>query len=191
MKIISKQDAKAAGLPKFFTGQPCKRGHVAARLVSNHHCIDCNREDDAAFYQAHKAKIETRKAIYRKTLKGIEVKRNDNSKRRAQKHSAPYLAHPLPSPADGRCPCCRVKMVQGHKRHGPSLDHIVSLEHGGHHVPINTWIICKSCNSSKHANPLLNLLDRLKVSKAARRKLLQIAQPAFFVWWGSQADLFN
>jgi hypothetical protein len=41
MEIISRDDAKAAGLTHYFTGQPCKHGHVAVRYVCDHACFDC------------------------------------------------------------------------------------------------------------------------------------------------------
>lgn len=28
----------------YFTGKPCKRGHVAERFVSTRNCVECNRE---------------------------------------------------------------------------------------------------------------------------------------------------
>lgn len=40
-KVISRADAKAQGLARFFTGRPCKNGHIAERMVSNHNCLDC------------------------------------------------------------------------------------------------------------------------------------------------------
>lgn len=36
-------EARAAGLHRYFTGQPCKHGHIAERLVSNHTCLECVR----------------------------------------------------------------------------------------------------------------------------------------------------
>jgi hypothetical protein len=32
-EIISRKEAKAAGLTRYFTGKPCKRGHVVERRV--------------------------------------------------------------------------------------------------------------------------------------------------------------
>lgn len=40
----SRDDAIAAGAKKYFTGVPCKRGHVSERLVSTSHCCECLRE---------------------------------------------------------------------------------------------------------------------------------------------------
>ena len=36
--------AKAAGAPKFFTGNPCSHGHVNLRYTDSRSCIACLRE---------------------------------------------------------------------------------------------------------------------------------------------------
>lgn len=41
MKILSRAKAKQAELPRYFTGEPCKYGHVAERMTSNRHCVAC------------------------------------------------------------------------------------------------------------------------------------------------------
>ena len=44
MQSISRADAKALGLVRFFTGKPCVRGHLCERRVCNGRCVDCDRE---------------------------------------------------------------------------------------------------------------------------------------------------
>lgn len=41
MKIISRSDAKLLGLNKFFTGLPCKNGHMSERYVQSGSCQQC------------------------------------------------------------------------------------------------------------------------------------------------------
>jgi len=41
--IITCKKAKAKGLNMYFTGKPCKYGHISERYVSNGDCIDCNQ----------------------------------------------------------------------------------------------------------------------------------------------------
>lgn len=41
MQIITRQEAAQQGLSRYYTGKPCKHGHVAERQVSNHCCITC------------------------------------------------------------------------------------------------------------------------------------------------------
>ncbi len=44
MRTISRKDAKYLNLTRYYTGQPCKRGHIAQRLVSNYVCVECDKE---------------------------------------------------------------------------------------------------------------------------------------------------
>jgi len=41
MNIIARQEAKAQGLTRYFTGKSCVHGHVDERLVKNKTCITC------------------------------------------------------------------------------------------------------------------------------------------------------
>jgi hypothetical protein len=43
-EIISRKDAKAAGDRYYFTGRPCKRGHIELRYVSDKNCCICARQ---------------------------------------------------------------------------------------------------------------------------------------------------
>lgn len=38
---IDRQTARSLGLTRYFTGKPCKKGHVAERWVSSLTCIEC------------------------------------------------------------------------------------------------------------------------------------------------------
>ena len=44
MKILSRNDARNAGLAHYFTGKPCRNGHVDVRYVSSHGCKTCCTE---------------------------------------------------------------------------------------------------------------------------------------------------
>lgn len=62
----------------YFTGKPCKRGHVSNRLISDRSCLECTKEKIARYYkenpekfrelrrQAYAANPEPEKAIARK-----------------------------------------------------------------------------------------------------------------------------
>lgn len=41
MKIISRKDAIARGLKRYFTGKPCKHGHMDEQYVSGSGCVKC------------------------------------------------------------------------------------------------------------------------------------------------------
>ena len=59
------------GLNQYFTGVPCRHGHISARYAANHNCVECNRkyrkenktliaERTAKYYELHKDKYNTR-----------------------------------------------------------------------------------------------------------------------------------
>jgi hypothetical protein len=60
--------AKAAGLLHYSTGRPCSRGHTAPRLVSTQNCTECNREQNAKYYDARPGYATAR---YRKNAKRV------------------------------------------------------------------------------------------------------------------------
>ena len=41
MKLISRQEAIQQKLTRYFTGNPCKHGHIAEKLLSNRTCVEC------------------------------------------------------------------------------------------------------------------------------------------------------
>lgn len=43
MQIITRQEAKEKGLSRYFTGELCKRGHLAERAISGS-CVECTRK---------------------------------------------------------------------------------------------------------------------------------------------------
>lgn len=66
MNVISRNDARSAGLPHYFTGKPCKRGHIDVRRVANHGCLSCHRENQRRLIQSDEAyKVRQREAAQR------------------------------------------------------------------------------------------------------------------------------
>lgn len=62
-QIISRKDAQAAGLKRYFTGEECSNGHVSDRRVGNGECYACAklrlnkwREDNPDKKAAHRKK---------------------------------------------------------------------------------------------------------------------------------------
>lgn len=69
--IITKAEAKQQGLTQYFTGKPCKRGHLSHRNVTTSNCLECWREDSL---KKRKADPEAFKA-----MKKAEYNRNKES----------------------------------------------------------------------------------------------------------------
>lgn len=63
----TRAEAMALGLPRYFTGKPCRHGHVAERLVSARSCCDCDRLRLSSLgykerRRQHRAKPETKES---------------------------------------------------------------------------------------------------------------------------------
>lgn len=85
-QIISRNEAIALGLKKFFTGQPCKRGHIAERLACpGMDCIQCR--DERAKEWA-KRNPDRRHAIRTKWRKANPEKAYQSNVRYCNKHRA-------------------------------------------------------------------------------------------------------
>lgn len=52
MELISRQDAKLLGLVRYFTGEPCSRGHICERMTRNHECVECRNFAKRGFREA-------------------------------------------------------------------------------------------------------------------------------------------
>lgn len=46
MRLVHRQVAIARGLPKYFTGRPCKRGHISERYTLTSNCVQCTIESN-------------------------------------------------------------------------------------------------------------------------------------------------
>lgn len=82
MKIVSKQEAKEQGLIKFFTGKPCKHGHVSERFTSTHICCECNRIHNATWPTAS----ERNKQLRRETSARTYAKHRDKALARVKRY---------------------------------------------------------------------------------------------------------
>jgi hypothetical protein len=55
MEIITRAEAKARGLRRYFTGEPCHNGHVTERLTSNGLCRACRKIATAKYEDKKRA----------------------------------------------------------------------------------------------------------------------------------------
>lgn len=56
IKCTEREVAKANGSPTYFTGKPCKRGHLSERFVSTYTCMECSRKE---LYQTERERYRT------------------------------------------------------------------------------------------------------------------------------------
>ncbi len=62
MDIITRKEAKARGLTRYFTGEPCKHGHAAERYTQDGNCAVCKRSSYKDWLAANPDKMKEIKA---------------------------------------------------------------------------------------------------------------------------------
>jgi hypothetical protein len=70
MEIISREEAKAQGLTRYFTGKPCRNGHLAERYVGgNTPCVVCDAENQTRYVKANPDKTRAWQRVSRERKK--------------------------------------------------------------------------------------------------------------------------
>ena len=87
MDIITRKQAQEQGLTRYFTGKPCKHGHVAERQTAKGVCEECHR-----IHRRSKKGAETRRAWYAEKMETDEDFRQAKA-RDARKHYHDVMKH--------------------------------------------------------------------------------------------------
>lgn len=179
-KIITRAEAQAQGLARYFTNKPCKRGHITNRIAVNGTCVQCHsnlltrykaenkdrvRETDRLHRLANYQKHRSNNRNWR--LKNIEVVRTKDRIRYAQgdrelhrKHRRDRRAR-LKNASGSHTIKEIVDLLHRQKwrcagcgisiKEKRELDHIKALARGGSNDITNLQWLCPDCNHSKHA----------------------------------------
>lgn len=167
--VINRNEAKSQGLTRFYTGKPCKHGHLAQRHVSSGSCCECQR----LYLQKH-GQTEQRKEARRKTqqrYQQTEKGRLRDLKRYAENpHRSisaiisikyPEAVVPLTDAAQKRVASLYRLAYALRQRTGESwdVDHCYPLARGGIHHPDNLMVLPTRLNRKKskrfdHADPV-------------------------------------
>ena len=99
--VVSRSDAIAGGLVRYFTGKPCSFGHVDERYVCGYQCVSCGALKRRAHYanntQSEREYKQGRYAKNRQTL--IAASSRWNSENRARKNESARIRYQRdPSP---------------------------------------------------------------------------------------------
>ena len=60
LPITTRKEAQAQGLIRYFTGKPCKNGHIAERITSNGTCLQCACGHTQKTYAAHQDEYQAK-----------------------------------------------------------------------------------------------------------------------------------
>lgn len=177
LEIITKEESKIKGLSHYFTGIPCKHGHLSRRNTRTSHCLACllaranarkNKNPDEYYRKAaelrkrrldsgkinyheeHKNNLERRKKSQREWLArnpGYQVAK-DQKRRAAKAGSAEcFTAQDI----------IDIRRLQRNKcatckksiSESYHVDHVVPLSKGGSNGRMNIQLLCPQCNWSK------------------------------------------
>lgn len=129
--IMSRAEAKSRGLNKYFTGKPCKHGHVGPRWVKSPNCVTCKAADNKT-----ERFIENQKQ-YRSQDANKRRKRELllwNNYRITLDEYAEFLKK-----QDYRCAICKTKLDAGRSPQSATVDHC-------HSTGKVRGILCNLCN---------------------------------------------
>ena len=128
MEIITYTEAKAQGLTTYFTGKPCKRGHVAERHV-NGGCKECdmlkkrqwraeNQEESVRrvmeYQRANKEKYQARKLARHKERRETDVEFNLKLRLRRRMNGAMHSADTTASASTMQLLGCSPSELRSH-----------------------------------------------------------------------------
>jgi len=159
MKIISLQEAKDQKQTRYFTGIPCKEGHIEERSVSSRVCLGCQRSKNAKLYS--EGYYEEYRNINRLKRREQNARWDKNNKgkanaKTAKRHAAKMLRMPKwlsqEQLAEIREFYVMAKELEKVFPWKQAVDHIVPLQGkivSGLHVPWNLQILPAFLNSSK------------------------------------------
>ena len=87
MKIISYKLAKDKNLKRYFTGIPCKHGHIAERLTSNRCCLECQKIAEKKYLKTEKGKEKKRLKQQRYVSRNLDaVRQRDRDRSKTAKY---------------------------------------------------------------------------------------------------------
>jgi hypothetical protein len=152
MEVISRKEAKAAGLTRYFTGKPCKNNHISERYVSKRSCISCELDwysknkdtvkkvNDTKWRNLNKNRKKVSQRVYSQKNKQL-INAKNRTRKASQKQRVPKWAD-----------IGKIKEIYKNCPKGHHVDHIVPLQGefvSGLHVENNLQYLTIQENLSK------------------------------------------
>jgi len=153
--ILSRANALKADLTHYYTGKPCKYGHITPRSVLNGTCMECLRLKSTKWYNEN---TDRHKAYSTQYYKNHPEKSREQSKRHREKTgcagSARYRASKLNATPKLLSTEHKqeIKKIYSERPKGMHVDHIIPLQGKnvcGLHVPWNLQYLTPTDNSKK------------------------------------------
>jgi hypothetical protein len=155
MPLVSRDEARAQGFKRYFTGIACQNGHIAPRYSRNCKCVMCSAVDALAWQKRMycDAPDTFRQMCRNKKLKHPLSYILLGSRSRAKRRGIEFTITAADVQMDENCPCCARKMQmrsgpagKGPLPSSPSLERIDGTKG---YIPGNVVILCWRCNEIK------------------------------------------
>ena len=92
--LVSLSEARLKNLARYFTGKPCKNGHISERQTSDRQCVSCKSEKFKAYKQTEAYKFwkkEYRKTdLYKKSKASCDKTYRDKNKEKISEYKSKY-----------------------------------------------------------------------------------------------------
>lgn len=173
MQIISKKDASEKGDIFYFTGKPCKHGHISERMVKGGACRECknlitenyrknNREEYNSYIRTKKRDnytTEKRRAVYKKN---ITNEMYYAAKTRAKNKNIDFTITVKDIIIPEKCPIFDIPLNSLDKQNSPTLDRVNN--HLGY-TPDNIKVISSKANRLKNNGSIEDFLKIIEYMK--------------------------
>lgn len=167
MNIISFEEAQKNQYRFYFTGKPCKNGHIEQRRVSNKRCVECERIRGKKYRELNKQKVNNNcKKWFQKNkqkaydlnnkwkLKNYERYLLIQAKSSAKKKNLEFSISEADIFIPQNCPALDIPLIkcpretgQKHSDNCPTIDRIDSKKG---YIPGNVVIVCNKANRIKN-----------------------------------------
>lgn len=157
--LITSKEAKKLNKEFYFTGKPCKHGHICERYVSNSGCVECYKlasSKNGNLY-ARKSRQKHKDKYNQKGKENYSILGDDyiksmwwRAKQRAEKKGVPFNIEKSDIVIPEFCPVLNVKLESGKGKgpsdYSPSLDRIIPKLG---YIKGNIQVICNLANRIK------------------------------------------
>lgn len=154
------KEAREIGSTRYFTGKPCKHGHVAPRRTSGGHCVECTDAAVSAYRKTERGRAWMRDWSKTDTARAIQKRRRSRIEEKAYQAFWKRTNEARPATPDWLTQDQRNEMLafyidaaQRDDLH--HVDHIIPLTHTdvcGLHVPWNLQVLTAGDNMRKHSS---------------------------------------
>ena len=159
-EIVRRKDALAAGMTRYFTGKPCKHGHLAPRKSMCGGCIVCAGQTTKNWLGTAAGKAKVSAAVTKRNKRLPQEYLFYGCRNRAQNKGVEFSIDRQDIVIPEHCPCCSSKMQTGTgERHyaSPSVDR---FDPAKGYTKENIRVICWRCNDLKK-NASLSELENI------------------------------